>query len=165
MITDWKELAERLGLIHNDGESGGDRYAEQALQEILGEEWILQTVEHILSYKKGSEIAMNCLRLIRSKKAATLAYQIYKSSSNDRADRAVWLIKHLEHPIAITWVEEFLDDDNVKHWGLGVLDELLWHELVPYDDYTKALLEKSENVSPEQVQFIREYLAERDLNK
>jgi len=37
--------------------------------------------------------------------------------------------------------------------------------LIPYDDYAKDLLEKSENVSPEQVQFIREYLAERDLNK
>ncbi len=116
--------------------------------------------------KKGSELAMNCLRLIHSKKAAIFSYEMYKKSANkDRSDRAVWLIKQLSHPISLTWIEEFLNDDNVSHWGIGVLDQLLWGEFIRYDDHAKALLEKAEKISPDQVQFIRGYLAEREQTK
>jgi len=141
MVTDWKKLATQLGSLHDSGESGGDSFAQQAFDEIFDDEWIESTVEYIVAFKPGEELAMNCLRYLHSAKATKYAYNIYKLSDGERADRAVWLIKHLANPISFQWIEEFLNDSNVIHWGIGVLDQLLWTEQLPFDDKAKALLE------------------------
>ncbi|MFL5742603.1 MAG: hypothetical protein ACJ75B_20435 [Flavisolibacter sp.] len=167
MTTDWTRLAKQIGSFRDDGsESGGDSFAQQAFDEIFGDEWIESTVEHIISFKGGRELAMNCLRYLHSTKAAKYAYHVYKTSDGERAGQAVWLIKHLANPIAFDWVEEFLQDENVIHWGIGVLDELLWTEQIPYDDKAKSLLDLAERSSngqlKEQADFIRQYLLERN---
>jgi hypothetical protein len=64
---------------------------------------------------------------------------VYKTSDGERAEQAVWLIKHLANPISFDWIEEFLNDNNAIHWGIGVLDQLLWTEQIPYDDKAKSL--------------------------
>ena len=155
MITDWKEIALRVGSLHKDrSESGGDSYG--------------QAVDHIIAFRSGSSVATNCLRLIHSQKAAIYVYEIYKSSIGDRADRAVFLIKDLAHPISFQWVEEFLNDVNVIHWGLGVLDQLLWTKQIPYDDKVEALLQlamaNSGGQLANRVDFIRSYLQARIEN-
>ena len=167
MTTDWKQLAKQLGSLHDDGsECGGDSFAQQAFDEILGDEWIESTVEHIISFKGGGELAMNCLRYLHSTKATLYAYKVYKTCEGEKADRAVWLIKHLANPISLNWVEEFLTDKNVIHWGVGVLDQLLWTEQIPYDDKAKSLLLLADSNSngqlKEQTDFIRKYLDERN---
>lgn len=56
MTTDWKQLAIQLGSLCDDGsERGGDNYAQRAFDEILGDEWIESTVEHIIGFRKGSD--------------------------------------------------------------------------------------------------------------
>lgn len=166
MVTDWKELATQLGSLHDNGESGGDSFAQQAFDEILGDEWIESTVEYIVAFKRGQELAMNCLRYLHSTKATKYAYHIYKSSEGERADRAVWLIKHIANPISFDWIEEFLNDNNVIHWGIGVLDQLLWTEQIPYDDRAKSLLELADKntngQSKETTDFIRQYVEQRN---
>ena len=167
MTTDWTQLARQIGSLRDDGsESGGDSFAQQAFDEIFGDEWIESTVEHIISFKRGRELAMNCLRYLHSTKATKYAYHIYKTSEGERADQAVWLIKHLANPIAFDWIEEFLNDKNVIHWGIGVLDQLLWTEQIPYDDKAKSLLELAKTNSNgqliEQTDFIKQYLQERN---
>lgn len=166
MTTDWTYLARQLGSLHEDGsESGGDNFAQKAFDEIFGDEWIESSVEHIISPKGGQELAMNCLRYIQSTKAANYAYQIYKTSGRERAERAVWLIKQIANPISIDWVEEFLNDENVIHWGIGVLDQLLWTEQIPYNDKAKYLLKLAEQNSnghlKNHTDFIRKYMDER----
>src|SRR5829696_1781359 len=113
MITNWKELAKQIGSLHENGERGGDDFAQMAFEQIFGRDWIENTVEHIVSFKPGSEVAMNCLRLLRLKQAVLYAYEIYKSSSGERAAQAVWLIEHIAHPVSFDWIEEFLKDENV----------------------------------------------------
>lgn len=167
MTTDWRQLATQLGSLRDDGsESGGDSFAQHAFDEILGDEWIESTVEHIISFGRGRELAMNCLRYLHSAKATKYAYHVYKTSEGERADQAVWLIKHLANPIAFDWVEEFLNDKDVIHWGIGVLDQLLWTEQIPYGDKAKSLLELADRNSngqlKEQTDFIRQYLHERN---
>jgi hypothetical protein len=165
MVTDWKRLAKQLGSLHENGESGGDSFAQEAFDEILGDEWIESAVEHIVSFKPGRELAMNCLRYFHSSKATKYAYHIYKSSAGERADQAVWLIKHLANPISFNWIEEFLNDSNVIHWGIGVLDQLLWTRQVQYDNKAKSLLELANKNSngqlKGQIDFIMEYLEEQ----
>ncbi|MDO6432622.1 hypothetical protein Q4E93_18600 [Flavitalea sp. BT771] len=166
MITDWAEIGRQIGSIREDGEAGGDDYATAAFETILGDEWITATVEYSISMKRGQEVAMNCLRLLRSEKAVLYAYQIYKSSTGERASQAVWFIKQMANPISISWIEEFLNDPNVIEWGLGVLDKLLWGEEMPYDEKAKSLLDlavtNSNGILQEHVNFIKEYIAERD---
>jgi hypothetical protein len=167
MISNWKEIALKVGSLNNDGsESGGDSYGKAALEEILGEEWIQSTVDHIISFKRGCEIATNCLRLIHSQKAVVYAYSIYKSSEGERANRAVWLIKQLAHPVSFEWIGEFLNDLNVISWGLGVLDQLLWTKQIPHDEKAESLLQlslvKSEGHLADRVDFIRSYLTARN---
>ncbi len=109
---------------------------------------------------------MSCLRYLHSTKATRYAYKIYKSSEGERANQAVWLIKHLANPISFNWIEEFLNDKNVIPWGLGVLDQLLWEERIPYDEKTKLLLELADKNShgqlKEQTDFIRQYACEQN---
>ena len=65
MTTDWTQLGKQLGSLHEDGsESGGDNFAQKAFDEILGDEWIEKTVEHIIFFKRGRELAMNCLQYL-----------------------------------------------------------------------------------------------------
>lgn len=167
MITDWIALGKIVGSLKDDGsESGGDNITKIAFDEILGDEWIQNTVETIVSFKKGSELAMNCLNLIGSTKAVLYAYAIYKSSEGERARQAVWLIKHIVNPISLNWVEELLNDDNVIDLGLGVLDQLLWTEQIPNDDKTESFLDMAETNSKGQLKdladFIRTYLEQRN---
>jgi hypothetical protein len=101
------------------------------LEELFGDEWIKETVEYIISFKSGSEVALNCLQVIHSQKAVLYAFEIYRSSNNERANRAVWFIKQIAHPISFQWIQEFLNDENVIGPGLGVSDQLLWTEQIP----------------------------------
>lgn len=165
MISNWKEVAIKVGSLKSDGESGGDSYGKAALEEILGDEWIQNTVDHIISFKQGGEVATDCLRLIHSSKATIYAYDIYKSSEGEKADRAVWLIKQIAHPVSFQWIKEFLNDINVISRGLGVLDQLLWTKQIPYDEKSERLLQlaldKSEGHLSDRVDFIRRYLTAR----
>jgi hypothetical protein len=167
MITDWISIGKKVSSIHENGtESGGNDYAQKALEEILGEEWIATTVEHAISFKPGSEVAMNCLRLLKSERGVLYAYNVYQSSTGERASQAVWLIKHIHHPTAFQWVNQFLNDENVADLGIGVLDQLLWCGDIQVDNTVAELLNKAEKVFEgglkQHVDFIRKYLKERD---
>jgi hypothetical protein len=110
---------------------------------------------------------MSMLAHIRSLRATELAHALYKSSSDERAGRAVWLIKHIAHPRALEWVEEFLADENVAGWGVDVLDQLLWTEHVDRDvPEAVRLLGLAERHPSEHVReraaSIRHYLADPD---
>lgn len=164
-MIDWTKLAVDVGSVSETSERGGTDYAQRALEIIIGEVNINSGVEHILDGKPGTELAMNVLRQINSLKALELAYEEYKTSSGQRAATAVWLIKHIDNARSVEWIEEFLSDDNVAGWGVGVLDQLLWqHSIEPEE--VEHLIILAENHSIENVRdqaaFIRQYLKDRD---
>lgn len=166
MKTNWESIGKEVGSIAEGSERGGTDYAQKALEKILGEEWIRQAVETAISSKPGAELAMNCLRHISSELAAEYAYSIYKSDASlENRRMAVWLLKHLSVKISYGWVEEFLRDQTVIGWGLGVLDQLLWKKVIHYkaekeqvDFLLNLAMENSGGVLKEQVEFIRGYL-------
>lgn len=169
-MTDWKKIGIEIGSITSPyRESGGNNYAKLALEHILGEEWIKETVNTALSGELGSELAMNCLRHLSSEKAVDYAYSIYKLDPNiERKRMAVWLIKHLAIEKSYLWVEEFLNDQNVIDWGIGVLDQLLWCNIIDYEDekpkidYLLKLADTNSNgLLRENIDFIKEYLKGR----
>ncbi len=174
MKTDWERLGLKLGSIKYkdgsyEGETGSSELAKEAIEEVLGDNWIKETTEYAISFKPGAELAMNCLRLISSYKAAEHAYNLYKNSTNqNEKNNAVWLIKHLRAKKSYGWIEEFINDDNVATWGLGLLDQLLWNEIIDYEeekkhvDYLIDLASKKDSPElNESISFIRSYLKER----
>lgn len=170
MKSDWEKIGIKVGSLDGNKniELGGNDLAKKAIEEILGEEWINTTVDHIIHVKRGSELAMNCLRLLESEKATNYAYEIYKNSSGETASEAVWLIKQIANPIAFKWVEEFLNDHNVINWGFGLLDQLLWTENIYYnnnkekvEELFRLALKNSDNKLKEDVDFVKKYLNDR----
>ncbi len=172
MKTDWEKTGQKIGSITNNGESGGTVYAQKAFEEILGKEWIEHTVDTALYGRKGSELAMNCLRLISSELAVDYAYKIYKTNKSiETKNMAVWLIKNLAVRKSFQWIEEFLNDKNVIGWGIGVLDQLLWKDVITYQEKKEEVdfllelaIKNSDNTLNilEQVNFIREFLEKKN---
>jgi hypothetical protein len=163
MVIDWVQLAHDVGSIHETGQSGGTLFAEAALDKILGEENIRAAVELAISGRKGSELAMNVLRYIRSQRAVQIAYEHY-NAGHENADLAVWLIKHIAHPCSLPWIAGFLRDPKVWGWGIGVLDQLVWGGWIDVADVepliAQAEAHEDENVR-EQAAFIRQYVEAR----
>ncbi len=165
MSIDWLKLARDVGSLRDDGESGGTRFAQVALESILGEANIRNAVDLILASPPGNELAMNVLQHIMSWQATEMAYEAYKTSTGARAEQAVWLIKHIAHPQAQAWIEEFLLDDQVAGWGVGVLDQLLWTGRVEPEAVENLLvLAEQHHIANvrEQAAFIRSYLEKRE---
>ena len=164
----WDELDKRLTSEFNVQGMGTHR-AQKALETILGDEWISEAVEKAIDYNgHSSELAMNCLSHISSLKAAKMAYEIYKTDKDeDRRRMSVWLIKHMHVKESYEWIEEFLNDKEVIGWGLGVLDQLLWCDVIDYEDerinylLDIALLNSAGELSVN-VDFIRRYLKEKE---
>jgi len=66
----------------------------------------------------------------------------------------------------MTWISEFLEDEDalVQVWGIGVLDQLLWSNLIETESAEMLLrtAEQHRNHSVrEQAAFIRSYLDSR----
>lgn len=138
MTIDWAQLAVDLHM----GTATGTRYAEDALERILGEDTITEAVERIIDMRPGWNTAQSVLVHIRSERATLLAYDAYTVSTGDRARAAVILIKDIAHHQAVDWVEEFLADPNLGTLGIDILDQLIWsHSLDPENERTGALLE------------------------
>jgi hypothetical protein len=161
MTVDWRALASHVGGITAQGERGGTHVARLALEALLGEDTIRGAVQHAVSGAPGAELAMSVLAHVRSLRATEIAYALYRSGSVE----AVWLIKHIAHPRALAWVEEFLADDAAAGWGIDVLDQLLWRDPVDRDDpEALRLLGLAERHPAEQVReraaFIRRFLAD-----
>jgi hypothetical protein len=143
-IIDWERLAQRLGSLHSDGESGGSDLARKALEEILGSSVWRNAVDHYVADKPGYELARSVLWLIHPWAAMERCYEIYRTSQDTETRRnAVALLRVVADRRALSWVDEFLNDSDpgVQNWGAGMVDQLLWSELVEPEE-CQELLEK-----------------------
>ncbi|GGZ65209.1 hypothetical protein [Mesonia mobilis] len=164
MNTEWRKIAELIK--NNNSELTHDGKSKFAIELFLGKTWIKNTVDYIIELKTEWNLAVNCLRVLESEYATDYAYKIYKNSTNKDDRRiAVLVIKDIAHPKSIHWITEFLNDENVADFGLGVLDQLLWTEKIKPNKMTESLLnlaaEKKHDGLSEKVEFIRKYLTKK----
>lgn len=164
---DWEGLAEQLGLLTETGEQGSSEAAKGALELIIGEAALRASVDHYLAERPGSELARHVLARIKPGSAMTYCYELFRGADRLEDRRAaVELLRAVADRRALPWVAEFLadDDTHIQSWGIGVLDQLLWSNLIEPDE-AEALLQEAEDHSneavKERVHFIREYLLER----
>ncbi len=164
---DWEQLAKSVGAISEGGESGSNRFAWKAIENLIGEENIKEAVEHYIGGGPGSELARFVIWQIHPWSAMEYCYEIYKTDSDlENRRAAVELLRVAADDRVVPWIRDFLEDQDIaiRAWGFGVVDQLLWSELVEEDDVLELieLAEKSadENLQ-ENINFVKGYLSSR----
>lgn len=139
---EWEALARRLGTLRDGGESGGTDLAQTALEQILGEDEIRAAVDYYVAGRRGSELARSVLHLLQPWSAMQRCYEIFRTDPDpERRRSAIALLRVVADERALAWVPEFLrdPDEGVQTWGAGVVDQLLWSDLVDEEDCRPAL--------------------------
>jgi hypothetical protein len=157
MAINWKSLAKDLGCFRQGGderyESGSSDFAKQAIATLLGEENLLAAVDYYISGEPGSELARSVLWQLRPWCAMKYCYDIYKFSENiENRISAIELLRVIADRRVLIWIEEFLSDANegIQFWGIGIVDQLLFSQLVEYED-VQNILEKARDHKNSQV--------------
>jgi hypothetical protein len=165
---DWTALAEQLGVLRNGrDERVGTKDARRALETLIGEPAIRATVDDYIAGVPGSELARSVLWLLRPWPAMAYCYEIWQSARGIEDRRtAVELLRVVADQRALSWVNDFLDDQDqgIQSWGVGVLDQLIWSGLVPPEEAEPPLSKAEAHSNPavrERAEFIRDYLRAR----
>lgn len=166
-MIEWERIASELGTLQDGQERGSSALAKLALEKVLGEQHIREAVDHYIGFKPGFELVRSVLWQIRPFSAAVYCYELSRTARHEEVRRsAVELLRVVADARALPWVREFLEDPDevVQAWGAGVLDQLLWGELVEAGQ-AEQLLSIAETHPNERVRetaaFVRGYLNER----
>jgi HEAT repeat protein len=161
---DWTELAERLGTLRPDGESGSDHYARLALCEIIGT-GLADAVEHYVDGRRGSELVRSVLWLLQPVAAMERCYSIFRTDPEvERRRAAVELLKVVGDGRVVGWIAELLRDPDrdIQNWGACALDQLVYRKQVEPLDIEPLLrlgeVHENEYVR-EKMAFIRTVIA------
>jgi hypothetical protein len=148
MKVDWQDLAKELGTLTDYGsEMGGSHLGTQAIEHILGTEFFEQAVEHYISSKPGFELARSVLLRLKPWSGMKYCYEIFKHSNNLNARRsAIELLRVVGDRKVLGWIPEFLADPDpeIQSWGMGVIDQLLFWDLL-FDEDVQPILESALN--------------------
>lgn len=153
----WPLLAQRLAARGSEGY--GSNHAMAALELIVGEEAIRQSVDYYVALKPEAELVRQVLWRLRPWSAMQRCCEIYHSDADIEYRRtAIELLRVVADERAFDWIEEFLadPDEGIQGWGIGVLDQLLWGgSMSPNGDIpekAERLLVKAEGHHNPQVQ-------------
>lgn len=162
-VIDWQQLAIRFDALHLVDE----RKAQLALAEIVGDDALRAAVDWYVDGKAGAELVRLTLWQLRPRAARDRCVEIWRSSdSPERRVTAIELLRAVATGEDLALIEELLSDpvEGVQVWGIGVLDQLLWSDLVEPEE-AEALLASaathSNEAVREQCEFIRSYLRKR----
>ncbi len=136
MKTNWEELSRKLGVLKKDGSELYTGQSMQALEEILSDEWIQDTVDCFIEGRKGNELAIKTVRRIASNKAAEYAYKIFtenKTNNIQKASMALWAMSDIRMPICMDYVEECMGDKNFEGIAIAIFRNLIYDTLYPYE--------------------------------
>src|SRR5215831_16738374 len=118
---DWEELATTLGLVIKDGEQVSSEAAKHALELLIGEEALRASVDYYISGRPGAELARSVLWQLHPWSAMKYCYEIFNGPRflEDRR-MAVELVRVVADHRALSWVAEFLDDEDsqIQFWGV-----------------------------------------------
>jgi hypothetical protein len=147
--TDWGAISTKLGLLKYPGSELYEGInSSQALEEILGDEWLRDAVNAFIEGTPGNELAIKTLRLIYSPRAAAMAFKIYnenKDTNFDKANIAVWALSDIRTKDSLDYIEEIIKRPEYETQAFGVLRNLIFDHLQWFDG--QRLLTILENVS------------------
>ena len=165
---DWAKLARELGLSAPYGEyCCGSDDAQRALEQIIGEDALRAIVDYYVDCRLVhhwlARFFGGCGPGVRC--AVGMRYsRVPKQSRTGEPPSSfcVWVADRR----ALPWIPEFFEDEDglIQAWGAGVLDQLLWSELVEQEEAEELLrtAEQHSNQSVrERTEFVRGYLRSR----
>jgi hypothetical protein len=163
MITNWEALALKMGILNPDGsESYLGQYEYNALEEILGDEWIQHAVDTFIEGRKGNELAIKTVRHVHSKKAAKYAFKVFNDHKNtdiQKANLAIFAMCDILHPLCMTYVETFLADEKYANTGLWLMRQLLFDSVIFYEKkQLNMMLKNAKFGDKETIDLIKEYI-------
>jgi hypothetical protein len=154
----WEQLALQIESIKDDPilgkhERGGNDVARNALELILGKEFIQDAVDYYVKGGKGTELVLSILRLLRSVSAMNRCYEIYQAEGNTERGRALELLAQIADYHALVWVAEFLEhpDEDVNVLSIWILDNLLLKYELDQPEMFRLMLEKAEQHTSQRV--------------
>lgn len=133
MKTDWQALSKKLGVLKPDGSEfyqGSD--SSFAMQDILGEEWISDTLNTFIEGTPGNELAIKTLRFLATPLAAQKAFEIFdknKITSPKTARLAVWALSDLRTPESLQYLDKILDYPSFQNIAIGVFRNLVFDHI------------------------------------
>ncbi|WP_298863987.1 HEAT repeat domain-containing protein [uncultured Gimesia sp.] len=167
---DWTELARTLGALDDDGrEHGSSIDAREAIAMILGPTHLRNAVDHYVRHKKGGELVRNVLWLLRPWSAMERCYEIYQTDDDPEARcTAIELLRVVADRRVLPWIKGFLEDSDkgVQSWAAGIVDQLLWSDLVDPEDCAELLqlmANHSNRLVLDRYSFIINFLNEREI--
>ena len=117
---DWHTLAQKLGTLRDDGESGGSDLGRRALELIVGADALRSAVDYYISGGPGSELARSVLVLLKPSSAMERCLEIARGEADAESRRsAVELLRMVADGRGIGWAAEFLRDDDEGGTGVG----------------------------------------------
>lgn len=149
MAIDWEAIAKQIGGLAFDGSElvVGTEGGMRALEILIGEENLRNSVDHFISQKPGAFTVEMVLKIIRSRIVMDRCFEIYITEpGTGRAGSAVFLLGCMADERALPWVRRFLEDSDkwVRLNGLRVLQNILYGPLDDEDLATaKELLERT----------------------
>jgi hypothetical protein len=133
MKTNWEQLSRQLGVLQADGsEFYQGFHSSNALEEILGDEWLQHAVDTFIEGAPGNELAIKTLRFISSPKAAKMAYKVYsdnKDTDQQKASLAVWALSDIRTTLSMDYAEEIIERPEYEGIAISVLRNLIFDHM------------------------------------
>ena len=152
---DWSELARKLNMVH----SGSTSNAKRAFEVVIGDDNLRAAVDTYVSFGDGAELARSVLWHLHPWAGMQRCHEIYLSG-DDIADRrrAIELLRVVADARVLPWIQQYLDDPDpeIRAWGIGVIDQLLFAKLVERGACRELLLHARQHPDP----VLREKAAE-----
>jgi hypothetical protein len=163
MKTDWQALSKKLGILREDNsELYQGINSSQALEEILGDEWLQHTVDTFIEGTPGNELAIKTLRFISSTKAAEIAYKIYsnnKDTNQQKATLAIWALSDIRTEKSMDYVEEIIERPEYEGIAIAVFRNLVFDHLNWFEEKRlHIILDKITEKYTKEKTVLREYL-------
>ena len=137
MKTNWQELSKKLGVLQPDGSELYKGQSMQALEEVLGIEWIQNTIDYFIEGGKGNELAIKTIRRIGSNKAADytfLLFEIYKETDIKKASLALWAMNEVRMPKCIDFAEIAIENPEYGVIALVIVRNLIFDYCLVFEE-------------------------------
>jgi hypothetical protein len=165
MKTNWEELSKKLGVLNLDGSETYLGQSMQAIEEILGDEWIENTIDCFIEGKKGNELAIKTIRRIGSNKAAAYAHKIFtanKETNIQKAQLAVWAMSDIRMPICMNYVEECIGTTHYEGIAIAVMRNLLYENVIIYGEKRiNSIFDKIDKQFQEDILPLKKYVKQQ----
>lgn len=133
MRTNWEIVSEKLGVLREDNsELYQGKNSSEALEEILGDQWLQDTLDTFIEGKPGNELAIKTLRFISSPKAADMAFKIYtdnKDTNQQKASIAIWALSDIRTEKSMDYANEIIEHPEYEGVAIAVVRNLIYDHI------------------------------------